>query len=169
MYQRFSLGKFHSTSLTLNQGCSGDGRVVFVVVLERVLEKKTAATILICDDNQDFVRALVILLRSQYSIFTAGLAAQCISTFHNALSKGSKITLVILDYQLKDSAAETVAREIKNISPETVILLVTGYELDEPGVSRMIEEKLADFRLRKPISLEALKSNISEILAKTMI
>ena len=123
-------------------------------------------SILICDDNEDLIRALTVLLRKDYNILTARSATECRSTFRNALNQGGEIRLLILDYQLRDAPAQDVAAEVRGKSPKTTILLITGYEFDEPGVSKMFDCGLADYRLKKPFALGDLKKNVSEILTR---
>ena len=95
---------------------------------------------------------------------TAKSGKECLSIYSQELDRNRKIDLVMLDYKLGDISSEEVATKIKEHDNGTRILLITGYELDDDGVSKLVKSKLVDFELKKPFGLEELKKKITEIL-----
>ena len=118
-------------------------------------EKKT---ILICDDQRDFVSCCTLALRSKFNVLKAFSGGECLSYFRESASGDEVPDVVLMDYQLGDMRADQVLEKMKLMgvrSPRTKILIISG--MDELSIPEVSE-------LRKPFSLEQLKKQIDSIL-----
>ncbi len=79
--------------------------------------------ILIIDDDLDMCLVLSkFLLRNGYDTETANSGAKGIAKF-----KEDNFDIVICDFRLGDRDGKDILKEIKSISPETIVLIITGY------------------------------------------
>ena len=79
--------------------------------------------ILIIDDDLDMCLVLSkFLLRNGYDVETANSGAKGIIKF-----KEDNFDIVICDFRLGDRDGKDILKEIKSISPETIVLIITGY------------------------------------------
>ena len=79
--------------------------------------------ILIIDDDLDMCLVLSkFLLRNGYDVETANSGAKGTTKF-----KEDNFDIVICDFRLGDRDGKDILKEIKAISPETIVLIITGY------------------------------------------
>ena len=79
--------------------------------------------ILIIDDDLDMCLVLSkFLLRNGYDVETANSGIKGITKF-----KEDNFDIVICDFRLGDRDGKDILKEIKAISPETIVLIITGY------------------------------------------
>ena len=79
--------------------------------------------ILIIDDDLDMCLVLSkFLVRNGYDVETANSGAKGIMKF-----KEDNFDIVICDFRLGDRDGKDILKEIKAISPETIVLIITGY------------------------------------------
>ena len=79
--------------------------------------------ILIIDDDLDMCLVLSkFLLRNGYDVETANSGAKGIAKF-----KEDNFDIVICDFRLGDRDGKDILKEIKSISPDTIVLIITGY------------------------------------------
>ena len=79
--------------------------------------------ILIIDDDLDMCLVLSkFLLRNGYDTDTANSGAKGITKF-----KEDNFDIVICDFRLGDRDGKDILKEIKSISPDTIVLIITGY------------------------------------------
>lgn len=117
---------------------------------------------MICDDQQDILRACALFLRGKYNILTAKSGRECISLYSEQKDGGTKVDLLLLDYRLGDMTGEEVARKIKLENAETKVILITAYELDDLKLSALYQENLIDSQLKKPFSFAELEKKIEQ-------
>jgi two-component system response regulator MprA len=105
-------------------------------------------TILIVDDNPDFVDLIKHLLDHH------GFAAQCAYSGAECLEivRRQNIDLVILDVMMPKMDGLTVCRELKNIAPELPVFLLTAKD-DLATRAAAMEFGASEF-LAKPVNIE---------------
>lgn len=127
-------------------------------------DSQTRQKILVCDDQEDILRVLKLVLRKDYEVLTTSSCKECLEKYHSSLSNGKKVDLLVLDYKMSDGTAQDVAMEVKQRSPFTKVLLITAFELDDRVVSELLCAKLVNFYLKKPFTLKKLKEHVVQIL-----
>ncbi|WP_456431944.1 response regulator [Thermosulfuriphilus sp.] len=75
-----------------------------------------------------------------------------------SLTRSQRFSLIFLDVSLPDIDGRNLAPILKEISPETRIVIASGYEVDPSSVPG------ADAFLKKPFSLATLKEILSSFL-----
>jgi CheY-like chemotaxis protein len=58
-------------------------------------------TVMICDDDNDFLQLFKLALNSKYEILTASSGKECIEQFIQQKREGKNIDLLLLDCSLK--------------------------------------------------------------------
>jgi len=118
------------------------------------------AKILVVDDDQgirDFIE--ILLSREGYAVITASGGKEAA-----ALCKKKKFDLVITDLKMPKMDGIDLLREIKEISPETLVILITGYASGETAVEAM-KEGAYDY-LEKNFTVDELKTAVRDALSK---
>ncbi|HEY7445609.1 MAG TPA: sigma-54 dependent transcriptional regulator, partial [Vicinamibacterales bacterium] len=108
-----------------------------------------AASILVVDDEALLRLSLrARLAQDGYDLLEAGTAAEALNQLE------SEPDLVLLDFQLPDGDGLNVLRQIKQRSPDTVVILMTGFSSIENAVEAM---KLGAFHyVNKPFDVEEI-------------
>jgi DNA-binding NtrC family response regulator len=115
------------------------------------------ATLLIVDD-EELVRWSLRerLSRDGYTVFEAGTAAGAIEKVTPA------VDLVLLDYRLPDGDGLTILRQIKELSPDTLVILMTAFSTVENAVAAM--KHGAYHYLNKPFNLDDVSAIVEKAL-----
>ena len=116
--------------------------------------------ILVVDDDQGMREFLEIMLTKEgYSVNTASDAGK-------ALSRCRKETfdLIITDLKMPKMDGIGFLREVKDVSPETLVILITAYASGETAVTAM-HEGAYDY-IEKNFAIDDLKKIIRDALAK---
>lgn len=114
-------------------------------------------TILVIDDDSTFIDSVSLALRSRGTILRA-------SSFEEAqkLFSGIAVDIVISDYRMSRGDGHDVLREVKKLSPQTPVVLVTAFAEKDMAI-RSVNLR-ADGLLEKPIDLVVLTQTVDRLL-----
>ena len=122
----------------------------------------TGARILVVDDEQLIRWSLVERVRSE------GHHVEEAATGEEALERARDgVDLVLLDYKLPDLDGVTVLRRLKELDPDTLVILLTAYATVETAVEAMKEG--AYHFANKPFDLDDVALLISRALETTQL
>lgn len=118
------------------------------------------ARILVVDDDQGMREFLEIMLtREGYRVSTVGDGGKALNQ-----CRKEKIDLVITDLRMPKMDGIGFLREIKDISPETMVILITAYASGETALTAM-KEGAYDY-IEKDFAIEDLKKIIRNALTR---
>ncbi|MDO8786201.1 MAG: sigma-54 dependent transcriptional regulator [Syntrophales bacterium] len=118
------------------------------------------AKILVVDDDQGMREFLEIMLTKEgYSVTCAGEAVKAINR-----CKKEQFDLIITDLKMPKMDGITFLKEVKGISPETMVILITAYASGETAVTAM-KEGVYDY-IEKGFDIEDIKRIIRDALEK---
>src|SRR5688572_28960879 len=80
------------------------------------------ANILFVDDEERIVKLLNMMFRSKYNVFTATSGKEAIE-----ICKTNRIDVIVSDQRMPEMTGIQLLAEIRQMSPNTVRLLLTGY------------------------------------------
>jgi CheY-like chemotaxis protein len=113
--------------------------------------------VLLVDDEERFVLNLAKLLRGRgFEVATAFDGAAGVA----AVAKNEGVDVVLLDVKMPGMDGIETLRRIKEIAPDTEVLMLTGHANVETGIEAMREGAL-DYLL-KPCDIEDLAAKIAE-------
>ncbi|MBI4057385.1 MAG: response regulator transcription factor [Elusimicrobia bacterium] len=118
-------------------------------------------TLLVIDDDANLRESLAEVLELDgFNCLQAGSAKEGLET-----AKSKRPTVVILDIQLPDSSGFQICQELRKMSREMVLIMMTGRFLSS-------EEKTQGFNLgaddyiTKPFDLKELSARIRQLLSR---
>jgi len=118
------------------------------------------ATILVLDDVQDAgILIKRILSRKGHSVYPFTEEEECLS-----FARTHPADLAILDMKLKKMSGIDVLEELKNISPEIKVMMLTGYPSLETA-RESLSLGAVEYCV-KPIDKDELESKVAEILGQ---
>lgn len=114
-------------------------------------------SVLVVDDEVDFVDSLLKRLKRN------GIECEGAYSGGDARSKMTDrgFDVVLLDMKLADEDGSEVLKELKELSPETRFLILTGYASASAG--RAVSETGAVDYLIKPVEFETLYERIVQV------
>jgi DNA-binding NtrC family response regulator len=117
------------------------------------------AKILVIDDEPDIVELTRIYLSSEgYEIISAGTGEEAI----NLIQDGEKCEIVLTDLRLPDTDGIKLVKRLKELTPESEIILVTGYGSTDKAIEAT--KAGAFYYIEKPVEFEELSILIGKAL-----
>ncbi len=119
-------------------------------------------TLLIVDDDEAIRRSLAISFRREFQILEAAEGNEALE-----IIRETPIDIVLLDQRLPDADGTEVLKEIKRLSPEVPVIMLTAYGTVKSSVKAM---KLGAFDyIEKPYDIEEVKLTIANALKLRML
>lgn len=110
--------------------------------------------ILVVDDNKDFADVFCDMLKSNnYKAESCYGGTQALE-----IIKDGEIDIMFLDIRMPDMDGIETLKEVKKLKPDTTVIMMTGYSVDEL-VHRAIEENASDI-IYKPFEIDKVLSLI---------
>lgn len=123
-------------------------------------QMKASAKVLVVDDEQDIAEVIsYLLVRAGCQVTTVGTGRAALDVVRN-----DGIGLVMLDYMLPDINGLDVLKQIKAVSPDTKVIIVTGRGTDK--VLADVLEAGASAYVVKPFLNDRLVELVRETLAR---
>lgn len=122
--------------------------------------------LLVIDDEPSVREVIALLLRRDgHLVTTASDGEEGLESFNLAQLQGDPFNAVITDLGMPRMDGLSVARKIKEVSPDVPVILLTGW-----GFRVKSEEVkgLIDFVLSKPVTYQQLRQALSQIWRKRM-
>ncbi|MEW6534353.1 MAG: response regulator transcription factor [Candidatus Auribacterota bacterium] len=114
-------------------------------------------TILLVDDDKHF-REIFRYYLNDYIIIEASYGRDAL----NILKKPHLIDLIVLDQMLPDVRGTELLHQMKQLAPETSIIILTGHSSKEVAIDALRGH--ADDYMEKPIDVNRIKNLIQKIL-----
>jgi YesN/AraC family two-component response regulator len=121
--------------------------------------KTVPSQILIVDDDTALLAQYVESLSDAYRVVTAQTGRVAIER----VERRSDIDLAVIEYRLPDMSGIDVMKEIKDVAPSVLVIIVTAYGDEEVAVEAF-RSGARDY-LKKPFSISELSTKIDFYLA----
>lgn len=126
----------------------------------RALRNMRQFRVLVVDD-EEISRANIehIMRKEGYQVSTAGNGAEALEQV-----KKEQFDLIVTDLKMEKVDGMQLLESIKQLSPSTAIIMVTGYATVDSAVDALT--KGAAYYLTKPFKLDELRSTVNKVLEK---
>jgi len=125
--------------------------------------REGTARILVVDDERSMQEFLEIFLRREgYDVVTAGDVDTAVAHL-----EADEIDLVITDMQMPEKTGLDLLLEAREVSPETILIVVTAFGTTDSAIAAM-KEGAYDY-LTKPFKVEELRIVIEKALEKKVL
>ncbi|MBI4335587.1 MAG: DNA-binding response regulator [Candidatus Omnitrophica bacterium] len=114
--------------------------------------------ILLVDDDREFRTEFKDAFFEEYEIKEASNGEEALQI----LKKPNEIDLVVLDNNMPGPRGTEVLKEMKVVSPDLRIVMMTGYSSEDVAIEAL--KGHADSFLTKPLNVEEAKETINELL-----
>ena len=118
--------------------------------------------ILIVDDDPATLRAMELMLQKEFAVTKAGSGTEAV----DLIRKGTAFEVVSLDLQMPGISGVDALRTIKQLSPSTEVMLVTGF-LNIDAAKQAIRSGAYDY-VEKPITRKILVAAIKRGVARRL-
>ena len=126
--------------------------------------------ILVMEDDLNVAKGLEMILNEEgYAVNLAGTGALAMAAF-----KEKRFDLLVADLRLPDIDGMEVIKQVKSATPDTEVVVITGYgtaatavEAMKIGVHDFLPKPFTDDQIKSAIN-EALNSQVSKTAAKTV-
>lgn len=119
------------------------------------------AKILIVDDEKEIRDFLESFLKRRFSceVKTADQGNKALE-----LIQKEQFSLVLLDIKMPGLSGIDVLKRIKNLSPQTKVIMITGYDSSQV-IQEVFKEGAEDYIL-KPLAINVVYQKVKDVLAK---
>ncbi len=117
-------------------------------------------TVLIVDDDKDFLSEFKDILEEEYDVLLATSGEEALSL----MKKPNLVDLVVLDVRMPGMQGIEALKRIKEIAPGVFIVILTGYSTKDVIVESLRGH--ADDFLEKPLKIEATLATIKRLLSR---
>jgi len=125
------------------------------------LERKKKI-MMICDDNPDMLLLSGLVLESRYNLIMVDSGEECIDKYIKETTRGNKISLILLDYELGGMSGDSVARKIKE--SKTKIILNSAYNVDDVLIRDIEHGSYISRYLQEPFDTDRLTDLVAEMV-----
>jgi DNA-binding response OmpR family regulator len=114
--------------------------------------------ILVVDDESLIRYSLMMMLQSELTeVRTASTGAEALIEVHSHF-----YDLCFLDIHLPDISGIDVLKELRDISPDTVVIIISANEPEEEGLMQQRKDK--EYYIPKPFDLFQVKAFVDKVL-----
>ena len=118
---------------------------------------------MICDDEPDMRLLYGLMFESRYDVIMVNSGEECIERYSEETSRGNKISLILLDYNLGGMLGDSVARKINECN-ETKIILNSAYDVDYVLIKELENGNYISKYIQKPFDTDRLTDLVAEIV-----
>ncbi|MDZ7685952.1 MAG: response regulator [Gammaproteobacteria bacterium] len=123
--------------------------------------RQARETILLVDDEEIVLDVATEMIGDLgYTVISAETGTDAIRIFRE---RGDEIDLIVLDMIMPDMSGSAVFEEIREIDPDAIVLLSTGYSIDDKA-AQMLAQGCRGC-VQKPYTLERLSEAIRTALS----
>jgi CheY-like chemotaxis protein len=113
-------------------------------------------TVLVADDNEDLLETFAMILKRRgFSVETADNGAAAVDKY-----KRHRFDVALMDIVMPEMDGVEASRRIKEMQPDTAIILMTGYSDEEQ--LKVARDQGAHHIVHKPVKIEQLIEIIME-------
>lgn len=123
--------------------------------------QKNQTTILIVDD-ESVIRDLCAKALGSYNVFQAGSCLEAMNIYEN-----ESVDLILTDVMMPGGTGLDLLRQIKNIDPTAVVVIMTGF-VEKDIILEALKEGADDF-INKPLNLLQLRTAVEKAIAKKIL
>ena len=105
-----------------------------------------------------------LMFESRYDVIMVNSGEECIERYAEETSRGNKISLILLDYNLGGMLGDSVARKIKQHSNGTKIILNSAYDVADMLVKELENGNYISKYIQKPFDTDRLTDLVAEIV-----
>jgi len=129
----------------------------------KTMKSDKKKVVMVCEDELELLELYAKVLELKYDVIRVCTGYDCINKYLELKAKGANIDLLFLDYKLGDMLGDAVAKKIKELNGIKIILL-SAYNLDEPIKKDLIENRVIEKFLQKPIKMRQIIQEAIEII-----
>ena len=128
---------------------------------ERDILSKSLKILFIDDDSSVTSLVKELLSSESYNVTVVNDGEEGVELFNRDRKLGKPFDIVITDFVMPKMSGKEVAEAIKAVSPETPVILLTGWDIPETHLKENV-----DLILRKPIFPSVLREVISHFVSE---
>lgn len=127
---------------------------------ESIVDWSGMGTVLVVDDDQALLKiASSMVERAGFKVLCATNGSEAIDLFQKHMDE---VVAALVDWSMPDMDGEEVAQTLRQINPDVMILLSSGYS-KELVAQNVASDVSVDF-IQKPYSFDQLKSKLCEMI-----